>query len=176
VTRAFIGIGSNLTPEENIREALRRLAQSTRLVSISTFYRQPAIGRPEEPDFYNGVVAIDTDLPPAKLKWEVLRPIEAALGRRRSADKYASRTIDLDLLLYGDSVLSSNQLTLPDPDILRRAFIAVPLYEISPALMLPGSGHPIRQIAERFGRQSMQPLHEYTRQLQNELLAGQKSL
>jgi 2-amino-4-hydroxy-6-hydroxymethyldihydropteridine diphosphokinase len=175
VTRAFIGVGSNIGPEDNIREALRRLAQSTRLVSISTFYREPAIGRTEEPDFYNGVVAIDTDLPPAKLKWEVLRPIEAALGRRRTADKYASRTIDLDLLLYGDLLLSSNDLTLPDPDILKRAFIAVPLYELAPALALPGSGLPIRQIAKQFAAQSMHPLREYTRRLQDELLVSHKS-
>src|SRR5262245_53443950 len=98
MTRAFIGVGSNIAPEENIREALRRLTQSVHVVSISTFYREPAIDRPEDPDFYNGVVAIDTDLPPGKLKGAVLRRIEAALGRRRSADKYAARTIDLDLL------------------------------------------------------------------------------
>jgi 2-amino-4-hydroxy-6-hydroxymethyldihydropteridine diphosphokinase len=165
MARAFIGVGSNIAPEENIREALRRLAQSLRLVSISTFYREPAIGRPEDPDFYNGVVAIDTDLPPAKLKWTVLRPIEAALGRSRSTDKYAARTIDLDLLLYGNSVISSDELTLPDPDILTRAFIAVPLYEIAPTLVLPGSGVPIREIAERFSTERMQPMHEYTRTL-----------
>jgi len=172
VTLAFIGIGSNIAPEENIREALRRLAQSAHLVSISTFYRQPAVGRPEEPDFYNGVVGIDTDLAPAILKWRVLRAIEGALGRRRSADKYASRTIDLDLLLYGDFVLSSNELTLPDPDILTRPFIAIPLYEIAPALVVPGFRVPIRQVAEQFATESMQPMREYTRQLENELRPG----
>jgi dihydroneopterin aldolase/2-amino-4-hydroxy-6-hydroxymethyldihydropteridine diphosphokinase len=169
MARAFIGVGSNIAPEESIREALRRLAQSVRLVSISTFYKEPAIGRPEDPDFYNGVVAIDTDLPPAKLKWAVLRPIEAALGRSRSTDKYAPRTIDLDLLLYGNSVISSDELTLPDPDILTRAFIAVPLYEIAPTLVLPGSGVPIREIAERFATERMQPMHEYSSTLSRAL-------
>jgi 2-amino-4-hydroxy-6-hydroxymethyldihydropteridine diphosphokinase len=173
--RAFIGIGSNIEPEENIREALRLLAKSARIVSISTFYREPAVDRPEEPDFYNGVVAIDTDLSPITLKWKVLRAIEAALGRRRSADKYASRTIDLDLLLYGDSVLSSNELTLPEPDVLKRAFIAVPLSEIAPELVLPGFGIPIRQLAERLPTEGMQPLCEYTRQLRNKLLDGNNS-
>ena len=61
--RAFIGVGSNIDPEENVREGLRRLAQYTHLVSISTFYREPALGQLGEPDFYNGVVAIETDLP-----------------------------------------------------------------------------------------------------------------
>jgi 2-amino-4-hydroxy-6-hydroxymethyldihydropteridine diphosphokinase len=170
VTRAFIGIGSNIGPQDNIREALRRLGQSTRLISISTFYREPAIGRPEEPYFYNGVTAIETDLPPAALKWEVLRPIEAALGRQRGADKYAARTIDLDLLLYGDSVFSDGELTIPDPDIRARPFIAIPLYEIAPDLVLPDARVPIRQVAEQFGAQAMQPLYEYTRSLRNLLL------
>jgi 2-amino-4-hydroxy-6-hydroxymethyldihydropteridine diphosphokinase len=170
VTRAFIGVGSNITPEDNICEALRRLGQSTRLISISTFYREPAIGRPEEPDFYNGVVAIETDMPPATLKRQVLRPIEAALGRQRSADRYASRTIDLDLLLYGDSIVSGTELTLPDPDIRTRPFIAIPLYEIAPDLVLPDEHVPIRQIAERFAAQSIQPLPDFTRRLRKELL------
>ena len=174
--RAFIGIGSNIAPEENVREALRRLAQDTHLVSISTFYREPALGHLAEPDFYNGVVAVDTDLPALTLKWDVLRRIETDLGRSRSADKYASRTIDLDLLLYGDLVVSSNELTLPDPDILRRAFVALPLHELAPALVLPGLEVPIRQVANGFVTENMQPLREYTRQLQNELLTDQKSL
>src|SRR5690349_15679398 len=105
MARAFIGVGSNMAPEENIRDGLRRIAECARLVSISTFYRQPAIDHPEDPDFYNGVIGIDTDLPPTILKWQVLRPIEAALGRRRTRDKYSPRTIDLDLLLYDDCVL-----------------------------------------------------------------------
>lgn len=118
------------------------------------------------------MVAIDTNLPPEKLKWEVLRPIEATLGRHRTLDKYASRTIDLDLVLYDDVVLLSNELILPDPDILKRAFVAIPLFEIAPALVLPGFGIPIRQIAEQLAAQSMQPLREYTRELRDELLAA----
>jgi dihydroneopterin aldolase/2-amino-4-hydroxy-6-hydroxymethyldihydropteridine diphosphokinase len=163
-------VGSNIGPDGNIREALRRLAKSARLVSISTFYREPAIGRPEEPEFYNGVVAVDTDLPPDMLKWRVLRAIEAALGRQRGVDRYASRTIDLDLLLYGDSVLSGSELTLPDPDILKRPFIAIPLYEIAPDLVLPDVRVPIRQVAEQFSTKTMQPLDKLTRSLRNELL------
>ena len=175
MTRAFIGVGSNIAPEDNIRKALRQLAQSVNLVSISTFYREPAIGRPQDPDFYNGVVEIDTDLPPAELKWAVLRPSEAALGRSRSTDKYAARTIDLDLLLYGDSVISSDELTLPDPDIFTRAFIAVPLYEIAPTLVLTGFGIPIREIAGRLATQPMRPMHEFTMQLRHDLIACDKS-
>lgn len=145
------------------------------LTSISTFCREPAIGRPHEPEFYNGVVAIDTDLPPAALKWQVLRPIEGALGRERSEDRYASRTIDLDLLLHGDFVVLSSELTLPDPDILTRPFIAIALYEIAPDPVLPDARVPIRQVAEQFDTSGIQPLHEYTRSLRNELLGRKKS-
>ena len=88
--RIVIGMGSNIEGGENIREALRLLGESVRLTDISTFYREPAIGGAEEPAFYNGVVAIETDLVPAELKQTVLRRIEGALGRRRNANKYAS--------------------------------------------------------------------------------------
>jgi 2-amino-4-hydroxy-6-hydroxymethyldihydropteridine diphosphokinase len=139
MARAFIGIGSNIDPEKNIRQALRQLAQAVRLTAISTFYREPALEHPDEPAFYNGVVAIETDSPPMRLKQDLLRRIGADLGRRRGSDKYASRPIDLDLLLYDDCVLSNNQLTLPDPDILARAFVAIPLSELAPDLLLPVS-------------------------------------
>ena len=170
MARAFIGIGSNIDPERNIRQALGRLSQAAHLTAISTFYREPALGRPDEPAFYNGVVAIETDLPPLRLKHDLLKRIEADLGRRRTSDKYASRTIDLDLLLYDDCVLSNNELTLPDPDILERAFVAIPLCELAPDLLLPGSGLPIGRVAERFAVEDMECLHEYTRLLRYELL------
>jgi 2-amino-4-hydroxy-6-hydroxymethyldihydropteridine diphosphokinase len=171
MARAFIGIGSNIDPEKNIRQALRRLTQAARLTAISMFYREPALGRPDDPAFYNGVVAIETDLPPLRLKQDLLRRIEADLGRRRTSDKYASRPIDLDLLLYDDCVLSNNELTLPDPDILERAFVAIPLCELAPDLLLPGSGLPIGRVAARFAVEDMECLPEYTRLLRNELLA-----
>ena len=105
-----------------------------------------------------------------RLKQDLLRRIEADLGRRRSSDRYASRPIDLDLLLYDDFVLSNNQLTLPAPDILERAFVAIPLCELAPDLLLPGSGLAICRVAERFAAEDMECLREYTRLLRNDLL------
>ena len=168
--RAFIGVGSNIAPEENIREALRQLAQHARITAISTFYRQPAIGQPNQPDFINGVVTIGTDLPSPDLV-EVLRQIEAALGRRRTTDRYAPRPIDLDLLFVDGDVGQNSAPRLPHPDILNRAFVAIPLSEVAPSLVLPGSGISIGQIAGRFSSQKMEPLREYTCQLRNESLA-----
>jgi dihydroneopterin aldolase/2-amino-4-hydroxy-6-hydroxymethyldihydropteridine diphosphokinase len=167
MAQAFISVGANIKPEENIREAVYRLAQATHMTAISMFYRGPAIDRPDQPDFYNGVVGIETDLSPAALKRGVLHTIEAGLGRNRSADKYAARTIDLDLLLYDDWIVSDEQLRLPNPDIVTRAFVAIPLYELAPDLVLPDSGVPIREVAERFETDDMKRLPEYTRQLRS---------
>jgi 2-amino-4-hydroxy-6-hydroxymethyldihydropteridine diphosphokinase len=136
------------------------------------FYRGPAIDRPDQPDFINGVVGIETDLSPATLKRDVLQTIEAGLGRDRSADKYAARTIDLDVLLYDDWVISDEQLKLPSPDIVTRAFVAIPLYELAPDLVLPDSGVPIREVAKRFEADDMKRLPEYTRLLRRELLVA----
>ena len=171
MARAFIAVGSNIEPEQNIRQALRLLAQSAHLAAVSTFYREPALGRPEQSPFYNGVVAAETPLPPAELKWSVLRRIEADLGRHRGADRYAARTIDLDLLIYEDCVTTTRDLVLPDPLIAERAFLAVPLAELAPELILPGSVLTIAEVVKRLANTDMQPLPEFTRGLRRDMEA-----
>src|SRR5512142_2256322 len=103
--RIFIGLGSNIDPEHNIVEALRRLAGRCPILALSAFHRCPAEGDPGGPPFINGAAEIATVIEPEAVKWELLRPIEEAMGRVRPADKNAPRTIDLDLLLYGDRVV-----------------------------------------------------------------------
>lgn len=168
MTRVYIGIGSNIAPETHMRQALHRLRKVARIVSVSTIYRTPAEGCPEQPPFYNGVVAIETDLPPRELKL-MLREIEDALGRRRSADRYAARTIDLDILLYDTLVVTANGLVIPDPEIVQRAFLAVPLAELAPDLVLPGDGRPLREIAQMAESAALEPLNDYTRQMRKEI-------
>lgn len=182
MTRAYVALGSNLDPERNVPLALRRLEEQpgVRLVAISTFYLSPALGRPEQPDFYNGVVEIETDLPPRELKFSVLRAIETELGRRRSADKYAAREIDLDLLFYDDLILAEPDLVLPDPGIAGRAFLAVPLAELAPDLLMPNSawgglrGRPpersLRAIAAGLDVSALRPLTAFTARLRKDLL------
>lgn len=167
--KAFIGVGANLDPEVNIRRALRLLSEKTRLLAVSSFYRAPAEGRPGQPDFLNGVVAIESDRGPRELKFGTLRGIEEALGRSRTEDKYAPRPIDLDLLLYGALSLRNPDLQLPSPDIERRAFVAVPLAELAPQLRLPGGGEPIAQIAARLAGSSMERLDAFTASLRVQL-------
>ena len=104
MARAFVAIGSNIDAAANVRAAVRALALRMPVVAISTVYRTEPEERPEQPPFYNCVVEINAEIAPLELKFQVLRPIEEALERRRTSDKYAPRTIDLDLILYDDLV------------------------------------------------------------------------
>jgi dihydroneopterin aldolase/2-amino-4-hydroxy-6-hydroxymethyldihydropteridine diphosphokinase len=169
MARVFIGVGSNVDPEQNVERAIERLGRAVRVVGISTFYRTPPVGRAGAPDFVNGMIEAETDIEPADLKRTVLRPIEAELGRRRIADKYADRTIDLDLVLYGDLVVSTADLVLPDPDLSSRAFLAVPLFELAPDLQIPGSGISVRSLTQTLPALQLQPLEELTAKLRRNL-------
>ena len=174
MTRAFVSVGSNIDPAANTEQALRLLGRETRIMNISTVYQTEAEGRPEQPRYYNCVAEIDTTLPPRDLKLYVLRKIEEKLGRKRNGDKFAARTIDLDLILYDELVLTTVDLTLPDPDITRRPFLAVPLEELAPELMMPGTGVPVGEIAASLLRDAMQPLDGYTKHLRKEILHERK--
>jgi 2-amino-4-hydroxy-6-hydroxymethyldihydropteridine diphosphokinase len=173
VTEAFISIGSNIRPAENVRQAIHWLARQVHVTGISTVYRTPAEGRPEQPAYYNCVVRIETDLPAGELKHRVLRGIERDLGRQRGSDTFAPRTIDLDLILCGQLAIDQEGLRLPDPQILTRPFLAIPLHELAPQLTLPGAGVPIKEIAAALAANScdgMEPLVEYTASLRKAIL------
>ena len=96
---AFVAVGSNIDPQAHISKAFDLLQRHVRVTSASTFYVTPSLGRPELPEYRNGVLKIETSLLPRSLKFKVMRPIEDELGRIRSEDRYASRTIDLDVIL-----------------------------------------------------------------------------
>jgi 2-amino-4-hydroxy-6-hydroxymethyldihydropteridine diphosphokinase len=166
--RVFVGVGSNIEPESNVRRALGLLARQVRVRALSTFYRTPAIGEPGGPPFLDGVVEVSTALPPRALKLEVLRRIEAQLGRRRGADRNAPRPIDLDLLLYGDRV-ERDDLVLPDPDIVTRPFLALALFELAPALILPDSGRALGDVVAGLVDARMAPLGELSESLRREV-------
>ena len=172
MARAFIAVASNIAPERNVRKGLRRLAQRVKVTALSTFYRSQPLGRPGQPAFVNGVAEIESSLRPRELKYRALRLLEAELGRVRTADKYAPRTLDLDLLVYEDWVISSPELTVPDPHIVSRPFLAIPLGELAPELALPGDGRTLREIAADLADHTMEPLKEYTEQLREDLRDG----
>jgi len=161
--RVFVSVGSNVDPEKNVTRALRLLNDELGIRAISTFYRTPALNRPQDPPFVNGVIEVGDALGPLDLK-KVLQNIERTVGRERTADRYAPRTVDLDLLLYGDRVTH--------PDIRERPFVAIPLLELAPDLILPDSGKALRSIVDSLPRYPMEPLADLTRRLRTEVADG----
>ncbi len=172
MTRAFIGVGSNLEPERNLRESLRQLASCVRVLDISTVFVTEPIGRPEQASYYNCVAAVETSFAPLALKQDVLRRIENRLGRMRGDDRYAARTIDLDLLLYGDLVVNEAGLEIPDPDILLRPFLAEGLAELAPDLVLPNTGTSIADVVRWMDDKVLKRLESYTALLRGDLNHG----
>ncbi|GMU43368.1 MAG: 2-amino-4-hydroxy-6-hydroxymethyldihydropteridine diphosphokinase [Xanthomonadales bacterium] len=142
--RAWIGLGSNLgAPERQVDHALRALSllARSRLVAASSLYRSLPWGDPDQDDYVNAVAALDTRLPPRVLMEQLLR-IEAEHGRDRSAQRpNGPRTLDLDLLLYGEEHYRLPDLTLPHPRLHERAFVLLPLAELAPELPIPGHGN-----------------------------------
>lgn len=146
MTRAYVGIGSNIgEPRRQLQAALKELGglPNTRLTATSGFYRSAPLGYLDQPEFLNAVVELETELPPEALL-DNLQEIESAHGRQRSFAG-APRTLDLDLLLYGDAALATPRLTVPHPRMHQRAFVLRPLADVAPASTIPGRG-----LARRF--------------------------
>lgn len=138
---AFIALGANLhDPEQQIQAAIEELAmlRDTRLSSVSSLYRSAPVGYLEQPDFVNAVAGIETALAPRALL-EALLSIERRYGRVRQFPN-APRTLDLDIVLYGDLEIDEPGLTIPHPRMHERAFVLVPLAEIAPDRIVPGRG------------------------------------
>ena len=136
---AYLGVGGNLGDRlQNLTEAVRRLhaTPGIRVVVVSSVYESTAVGVTAQPDFLNLVVHATTDCLPEELLAHCLR-IETGLGRVRR-ERWGPRTVDIDILLYDDVVLSDPALTIPHPRMLERSFALVPLAEIAPQLMVNG--------------------------------------
>lgn len=169
VSPVLVSIGSNIDPEGNIESAIELLRKRVDVKALSEFYWTKALGPDGRPDFLNGACAIETDLSARTLKFDVLRTIERRLGRMRTADRFAPRTIDLDLALYGDEIYCEDELVVPDPDIRKRAFLAVPLSELAFDRVVPGYQITLGRIAERLGRQGLAPAPEFSARLKARL-------
>jgi 2-amino-4-hydroxy-6-hydroxymethyldihydropteridine diphosphokinase len=141
VTTAYVGIGSNLKdPRAQVLQAFDELdgLPHTRLVKKSSLYRTAPMGHAAQPDFINAVAQLETGLPAERLLAE-LQALEALHGRERSFPN-APRTLDLDVLLFGNAVLDTPSLKLPHPRMHERAFVLKPLVEIFAAASIPGRG------------------------------------
>ncbi|MFA0811892.1 2-amino-4-hydroxy-6-hydroxymethyldihydropteridine diphosphokinase [Microbulbifer epialgicus] len=136
--KVFIGLGSNLAqPQNQLRSALAAIDQipSSRLLRCSSFYSSAPIGPGEQPDYVNAVAELETALSPIELL-NHLQSIEAAHGRERSV-RWGARTLDLDILLFGEKQIDEVRLQVPHPRIAERNFVLLPLSELEPKLKLP---------------------------------------
>ncbi len=173
IITGYVAVGSNIDPEANIPRALKSLSRLVKITGLSTFYRTPAIDRPDQPNYLNGVVRIESDRIARAIKFDVLRKIEKELGRKRKPDKFAPRRIDLDLVLWGDEIIDTPELQIPDPHIRQRLFVAMPLYELDPNLVLPGAHETIESVIEQMKWASPQPAANFTARLKTIFKAGE---
>ena len=147
--KIFIGLGSNLGERESmIRLALEDLSRlpGTRLLRASSLYDTEPVGEVDQPNFLNAVAQLDSELSARQLLWN-LHLIEKRLGRVRT-QRWGPRTIDLDLLLYGDEVIDEPELHVPHPRLHERSFVLEPLAELAPGLVVPGRGDVESLLAE----------------------------
>ncbi len=140
--RAYVGLGANLGDREaNLRRALRLLADEpdVAVVAVSALRETDPVGYVEQPRFLNGAAAVETNLAPRGLLARLLA-VERALGRIRDGRRFGPRTIDLDLLLYGEETIDEPGLVVPHPRLHERAFVLEPLLDLDPELVVPGRG------------------------------------
>lgn len=145
MVNAFVGVGSNLNnPVEQVQAAIRQLQKDPAIQLLKQselYYSKPWGGIDDQPDFVNAVIEIKTALAPIALL-QLLQAYEAKQGRQRDGEQWGPRIIDLDILLYGNEVIDTPELTVPHLHMCGRHFVLNPLYEIAPDLILP-NGHAI---------------------------------
>jgi 2-amino-4-hydroxy-6-hydroxymethyldihydropteridine diphosphokinase len=146
--RVFVAAGSNLEPEKHLARAAAEIMHSWHDAHFSRAYRNAAVGF-DGPEFINLVTGFTT-AQPLDAVIARLRAIETQCGRPRYAPKWASRTMDLDVLLFGDLVEKTTEYTLPRPDLLKRPYMLGPLAEIAPDVVHPVEGRKIRDLWEKF--------------------------
>lgn len=151
MTIAYIALGSNLaSPLEQVNAALKAIANipDSRIVAVSSFYRTPPLGPQDQPDYLNAAVALDTTLAPEELLNHTQR-IELQQGRVRKAERWGPRTLDLDIMLFGDEVINTDRLTVPHYDMKNRGFMLWPLFEIAPKLRFPDDSVALTQLVHQ---------------------------
>lgn len=146
----FLSIGSNIEREKHIPSALKELEERIGSLTVSSVYESEAVGF-EGARFYNLVAAFSTELPVSDVV-KILSEIESNHGRTRDSQKFSSRTLDVDLILYGDEVLREGKLTLPREDITHYAFVLEPLAEIAPNRKHPVIGESYADLWAKFDK------------------------
>lgn len=152
MTEVYLGIGSNIEPEENLRFAIRELRRRFGELGLSPVYESRPLGFDGE-DFFNMVVRLQTELTPADVI-DQLEEIHAIAGRVRDSSRYISRVLDIDLLLYDGLVVNEGRLRIPRSDVLDYSFVLRPLAELAPEFVHPVTGRRIADHWQEFDRAS----------------------
>ncbi|MFP3874442.1 MAG: 2-amino-4-hydroxy-6-hydroxymethyldihydropteridine diphosphokinase [Thiohalophilus sp.] len=159
---SYIALGSNLdNPLAQVRQAIAELAQlrASRLRAASSLYRSAPMGPADQPDYINAVVALETELSPHALL-DALQAIEQAHGRVRDGERWGPRSLDLDVLLYGEETINDQRLTIPHPGMTERAFVLFPLQEIvAPDFTISGHGS-LQALLSRVAADRPECLHD----------------
>lgn len=149
--RAFLGLGSNIEPEANLPAAVAALDDYGTVVAVSQVWESAPVGFSEQANFLNAAVLLETELSAEALCLEAIAEIEQRLKRERDANNInAPRTIDIDIALFNCEVITIGHRRIPDPDILTRAFLAVPLAELDGNYVHPEEDRSLSDIAETF--------------------------
>lgn len=148
--QAILLLGSNISPAENIPTSIALLRENCQVLSFSTLWETPAVGNPG-PNFLNVAVLASTELDKDAFKWQVIRAIEDRLGRVRTSDKNAPRTIDIDIILWDGQVVDAN--------LWSRAYIALPVSALAPQLIESASGRNLKEIAAELREGSLAVPH-----------------
>lgn len=152
MTRVYIALGSNLaSPLTQVNAAIAALGNipDSRIVAVSGLYRTPPLGPQDQPDYLNAAVALETSLAPEALLAHTQR-IELDQGRVRKAERWGPRTLDLDIMLFGNETLATPRLTVPHYDMKNRGFMLWPLFEIAPELHFP-DGETLASVLAHLG-------------------------
>ena len=147
---AYLSLGSNIEPEHNLPEAVAQLARFGRIRAVSSIWQTAAVGFTDQPDFLNAAVLLETEMSAVTLRQQAISQIENALGRVRTENKNGPRPIDIDIMLFNHDMLSIGHRRIPDPELLERCFVAIPLAEIAPDYVHPEEKVSLMEIALRF--------------------------
>lgn len=148
----YLGLGSNIEPEQNLGRAVRELRDKYGELEVSAVYRSAAVGFDGD-DFLNLVVALRSEDEPLEICAEIER-LHNLVGRKRGSDKWAARPLDIDLLLYNDAVIDERPVRVPRSDILEYSFVLRPLAELAPDLVHPVTGRTMREHWKEFDASS----------------------
>jgi len=182
---AYIGLGSNLgDPQQQLKRACRALADlpHSHLRRCSPFYRSQPLPTGEtaghgvttepQPDYINAVAALETGLSPLELL-DALQAIEQIQGRQRNGQRWRARTLDLDILLYGQEIITSPRLAVPHPGMAEREFVLYPLAQIAPQLVLP-HGQRLSELLAKCPLRGLQRLYPLPERMDNTAYSGSK--